>query len=84
MNGKTEEVKNKPMAKFESGLLDVAVWKNENEKGAFLSFSVQRSYKDQKGEWKNTDSLSLSRRDLLPLALLLQEAYAGTRKEKEE
>lgn len=73
------EKKNAPIAHHRAGLLSVAVWKNANEKGDWLSFSIQRSYKDEKtGEFKNTDSLR--RADLLPLAEILREAFLSTRK----
>jgi hypothetical protein len=53
--------------------LDVAVWRQEGEKGPFFTVSLKRSYKV--GEDWNDSTMSLSNDDLLPMAQLLERAH---------
>jgi len=62
---------NKPAAKFRVGFTTVTVWKND---GGFYSASLQRSYKDDQGDWQNTDQLNHG--DLLNAAKALERAEA--------
>lgn len=56
-----------------SGALSLAIWDNEGERGAYKTFTLQRSYRDAKGEWHNTTTLRLS--DLLRAAEMMRKAY---------
>jgi hypothetical protein len=58
-----------PAAKFRIGLVTATVWKND---GGFYSVNLQRAYKDDAGEWQNTDSLGHG--DLLNAAKALERA----------
>lgn len=51
---------NEPVARIKDGLLQIAIWKNPTTEGrSFYSTSgVQRSYKDERGEYRETASLS--------------------------
>ena len=45
-----------PEARFKAGAITATVWKNEqqadNNKFAYFSVSMDRSYKDKQGNWK--------------------------------
>jgi hypothetical protein len=58
-----------PSAKFRLGSVTAAVWKNGE---GFYNVTLQRSYKDDAGEWKNTDQLGHG--DLLNAAKVLERA----------
>ena len=58
---------NKPAAKFRVGFITATVWKND---GGFYTAQLQRSYKDDRGEWQNTDQLNHG--DLLNAAKALE------------
>ena len=66
---------NEPVARVKDGMLQIAIWKNESEKGrGFYSTSaVQRSYKDDAGNYHETTSLSGTQ--LLQAARLYAQAY---------
>lgn len=64
----------RPVAKFAgTGGLSVAVWKHKSESG-YDNYSVRmdRSYKDQQGDYQSTDFLRDS--DLLRAQKLLEQA----------
>ena len=63
----------KPVHEETSWPLKASVWENESDKGTFYSLTLERSYKDADGNWKN--SASLSRRDWLAGARLLERAH---------
>jgi hypothetical protein len=68
-----KEVLNKPAHRIRSGVIEVAVWRNESEKGGtWYSVTMSRSYK-QGEEWKQSDSFGQD--DLLVLAKLLDMAH---------
>lgn len=86
-----EKEKKQPKAKFGAGSMSTALWENTAEKDGnkftFLTVSLQRSYKNSKGEWENPD-LSLRLTDLPKAMLVLQKAYEeamlGTKDNSEE
>jgi len=68
----------KPLKKIRLGGICVTIWRNTqtNQKGfPFVTESIEldRSYKDQNGEWQNTTRMR--KEDLLKSALALQKAY---------
>ena len=65
---KEAATKSKPVQKFRSGAIEVAVWSKTGEKGSFYSVTMSRSYK-QGEEWKQSDSFSGD--DVIVLAKLL-------------
>ena len=69
-----------PAIKFRDGFLQVVVWRNTGEKGAFYTLNIQRSYKRQDDSWGETDSLGQD--DALAMAELLREAYAWIKHQK--
>ena len=82
----------KPAHKIRSGALQVTIWRNTGEKGAWYSVNPTRSYKAGDETWKESDSLGFD--DLLAMAKLLdlahtwimhqQQADAKARKESEQ
>ncbi|MFH1256900.1 MAG: hypothetical protein V1494_06450 [Candidatus Diapherotrites archaeon] len=65
---------NSPLKKFSAGAIQVAVWENNGSEGkVFQSVSIDRRYKDKKGEWKSTHSLKPS--DVPKAIVALQKAY---------
>ncbi len=77
-NGPIDSIKN------ESGLIEVPIWKNENEEGkvSYSTSSAKRSYFDkQEQEYKNTTALYGA--DNLEVAELYRRAYDRIRELKE-
>ncbi|MBI5871728.1 hypothetical protein HZB88_01430 [archaeon] len=81
---------NQPVRKWSSGSLDACIWANEREvNGNIVSFntvSLQKSWKDEKGQWRSS-SVNLRRNDIQKAILLLQktqEELLLTSKEEEE
>lgn len=55
----------KPVQSFRLGNIKAAVWANKTGEGkTFYNVTFERSYKDEKGEWNESDSYG---RDDLPL-----------------
>ena len=63
-----------PAHKIRDGVLQVTIWRNQGERGAYYSVNPTRSYRQGDETWKETDSLNAD--DLLAMAELLREAYA--------
>ncbi|MEO1597606.1 MAG: hypothetical protein AAFR78_03550 [Planctomycetota bacterium] len=64
---------NQPVKKINDGRITAAIWKNFGEKGTFYSVTITRSFKDEQGNWKDTDSFSGT--DLLKVSRLSLKAY---------
>jgi hypothetical protein len=57
--------KQKPVQSFRLGSVKAAVWANKTDEGkTFFNVTFARGYKDEKGEWHDSDSFG---RDDLPL-----------------
>lgn len=63
-----------PAHKIRHGVLQVTIWRNSSEKGAWYSVIPSRSYKRGDDAWKETDSLTFD--DLLTMAKLLDQAHS--------
>lgn len=74
---------NEPVARIKDGLLQIAIWKNESEKGRpfYSTSAVQRSYKDDAGNYHETTSLSGTQ--LIQAARLYGLAYDQVRELEE-
>lgn len=71
-------LKTQPAKKFRVGSVQVAVWENKvaNREGSeelLYSATIERRYKDAKGNWQSTTSLHAS--DLPKAILALSKAY---------
>jgi hypothetical protein len=69
----TTDAKAKPAHKIRSGAIEVAIWRQEGEKGPWYSVTMSRSYKKDE-QWKQSDSFGSD--DLLLLAKLLDLAHS--------
>jgi hypothetical protein len=63
-----------PVARINLHPVSAAIWRNENEKGAFYSVTFERSYKDDGGKWHRSGSFNAS--DLLLLAKVSDLAHS--------
>ena len=65
----------KPVAKVTLYPITAAIWRNESAKGeAFYNVTVERSYKDDAGNWKTSDTFNAG--DLLLLAKVADRAHS--------
>ena len=64
----------KPAAKITMFPITAAIWHNEKDGRSFYSVSFQRSYKDEKGTWRNSESFGLCY--LLLLAKVADQAHS--------
>ena len=63
-----------PIKKIQSGTIQAAVWRNNSKEGnEFFSVSLDKRYKDAKGEWQSSSSFKPN--DLPKAVLVLQKAY---------
>ncbi len=59
----------KPEFKIMAGTICLNAWNNGN----YHSFKIDKSYKDENGEWKHTDNFN--ERDLLSIAEICREGF---------
>ena len=69
---------NKPAKKLQAGGISAAIWKNDlqlrdGRQVETYSVSIERRYKDKRGEWQSTSSLQMN--DVPKAVLLLSKAY---------
>jgi len=69
----TSDKSKKPVEKFRDGGVEVAVWRNESEKGTMYTVTHRRSYK-QGDEWHESDSYGKD--DILVLRKQLDLAHS--------
>lgn len=51
-------MKNKPVRQNKLGSLTLSVWNNKTDNNTeYKTYTLVRSYKDNKGEWQNTNTL---------------------------
>ena len=65
---------NKPVHTVRHRSIKAAIWKNETANGPMYNVTVLRSYKDDGGEWKDSNSIGYD--DLMNVAALMYEAHA--------
>lgn len=65
-----------PIHKIKIGLIEVAIWEQQGDKGNFLTFSHQRSYVDNDNNWKQTQSYRKTDIPQLQMALTKALEYA--------
>ena len=63
----------RPEETVREGQLKAAIWRNENENGAYHSVTVARTYKDRDGNLKDTQSFRA--KDMLGLSELARRAH---------
>ena len=63
-----------PIKKFAAGAINIAIWENSGKEGnTFNTITIQRNYKDKKGEWKASNSLQVT--DIPKAIAALQRTY---------
>ena len=72
MSNENEEDK-RPKLRHRDGLVEVAIWEKQTEKGSVYNTERTRSYRDDNGAWRK--SHSIPERDLLKAARLDEKAY---------
>jgi hypothetical protein len=68
-----EAKKQRPVFEARYGRLKVSVWRQESEKGPWFNVVLNRTYKDEAGQWQNSNSFGA--RDLLEVAKLCDQAH---------
>jgi hypothetical protein len=68
-----EETKKSPVRKIRAGSVTASIWENVKDGKTRTSVTVQRSYKNGDGQWKNSDSYGGA--ELLELAKVALAAY---------
>lgn len=71
-----------PEETLRDGNLKATIWRNGSEKGPFWSVTFSKTYKDERGNYQ--DSQSFSGTDLLRVAELSRDAYARTNQLRRE
>ena len=66
---------NHPVHEIRHRNIRATIWKNETPKGPMYNVTVSRSYRDDAGEWHNTNSFGFS--DLMNLAKALYDAHSA-------
>ena len=74
----SKQTKQRPVESLRDGAMKAAIWRNESENGAFFNVTFARTFKNDKGELKDTESFSGAQ--LLRLARLAEKAYDRTSK----
>lgn len=67
------DTKNKPAATLRDGAIKATIWRNPSENGVFFSVDYSRTYTDDSGHPKSTNSFSGSQ--VLKQAHLALKAY---------
>ena len=70
----SNKANNKPVHTVRHRNIKAAIWKNETANGPMYNVTVLRSYKDDGGEWKDSNSIGYD--DLMNVAALMYEAHA--------
>ncbi|MEM5476030.1 hypothetical protein [Pacificibacter sp. AS14] len=78
----TQNTPKRPIDKHRDGALEVAIWKQESDKGPFYTSERTRAYQDNNGDWQK--SHSIPERDLLRAARLDQKAYESIQKMRDQ
>ena len=68
----TNNTNNKPVKQFRIGLISAAVWRREAGGNTFHSVTIDRSYKDEDGNWQRTNSYDVG--DLFIVKILAEKA----------
>ncbi len=70
---KNEQARTKPASEVRLGNIRAAIWRNEGKNGVWFTVTADRSYRDDEGEPKS--SQSFGRDDLLTLAKVMDLAH---------
>ena len=59
----------KPEFTVKVGGIQVSVWPNQTDKGTFRSITINKSYKDSAGSWKQSKSFKITDLDKIRVAI---------------
>ena len=65
---------NRPVHEVRHRQISAAIWKNQTEKGVMYSVTIKKSYKDQDGNWHDTQSFGFD--DLLTVSKAMYDAHS--------
>lgn len=65
----------RPVHEVRNRNIRAAVWQNETEKGVMYNVTFSRSWRDDKGEWHDSDSFAFG--DLMNLAKAAMDAHTA-------
>lgn len=69
-------------------IIDVAIWENEYRNGresyTVYNTTIQKSYKDDKGDWHRPENPSFSLTELAVLMFMLQQAGSWINEQREK
>lgn len=68
-----DDKRKRPVETLRDGSIKAAIWENDGEKGKFNSVSFSRTYRDQNGEYGNSNRFSGT--DILKLSKLAEQSY---------
>lgn len=68
-----DDKRKKPVETLRDGSIKAAIWENDGEKGKFNSVTFSRTYRDQNGEYGNSNRFSGT--DILKLSKLAEQSY---------
>lgn len=68
---------NKPLETIRDGNLKAVIWENDGENGPFLNVSFAKTYRDEKGQYRDTTGFTGT--ETLRIAELARTAYGRTR-----
>ncbi len=69
----TTTTNSKPLETLRDGSVKATIWRNDSDKGGFYSVRLTRTWKDEQGQYHDSDSFSGS--ELLRIARLANIAY---------
>lgn len=69
--------KQKPEKTLSDGAIKATIWKREGPKGNFYSTGFAKTYRDDQGNYQNSQSFSGT--DLLKISVLAKQAYQESR-----
>lgn len=76
------EPRKQPVETLRDGNLKASVWENKRDENVMHSVQFRRSYRDQEGQYRDTDSFSGS--DLLRLSKLAERSYEAIRERRSQ
>jgi hypothetical protein len=66
---------NRPVHEIRHRNIRATIWKNQTARGPMYNVTVSRSYRDDKGEWHDSNSFGFG--DLMNLAKALYDAHSS-------
>lgn len=71
----TKQPENRPVNEIRHRSIRAAIWRNDTAKGPMYTVTVSRSYRDDAGEWHDSNSFAFD--DLMNLAKCLYDAHSA-------